>query len=147
MKIIHADISHLGTLVPLFDAYRQFYKQPSDLAAARAYLQARLQNHEAQVYLATRDATVLGFALCYRTFSSVAMKPLVVLNDLFTIPEARGTGVATALLEVCRVYALESGAGILRLRTAQDNVTAQRVYEKFGFIRDLIYYTYNLKLT
>ena len=147
MNIIHADISHVEQLAPLFDAYRQFYKQPSDLAAARAYLQARLENHQAQVYLATRGGTILGFALCYSTFSSVAIKPLVVLNDLFTIPEARGKGVGTALLEVCKLYALESGAAILRLRTAQDNFVAQRVYEKFGFIRDLIYETYDLKLT
>jgi GNAT superfamily N-acetyltransferase len=138
-----ATAADLDVLVPLFDAYRQFYKQPSDVAAARAYLQARLENGEATVFL---ESGGLGFALCYSTFSSVALKPLVILNDLYTIPEARGQGIGTALLERCREFARASGAGVLRLRTAQDNHTAQRVYEKFGFVRDGVYLTYDFKL-
>jgi ribosomal protein S18 acetylase RimI-like enzyme len=136
-----ATVADLDLLVPLFDAYRQFYKQPSDLSAARAYLQARLERHEATVFL---DSQGLGFALCYSTFSSVALKPLVILNDLYTVPQARGRGVGTALLRQCRVFAADSGAAILRLRTAHDNHTAQRVYERFGFTKDGVYWTYDL---
>ncbi len=147
MKIIKADSSYLEQIVPLFDAYRQFYQQPSDTVAAKAYLQARLENQEATVFLALGESdTVLGFALCYSTFSSVALKPLVILNDLFTTPEARGQGVGTALLATCQDFAKAAGCAILRLRTAQDNVVAQSVYEKFGFTRDKIYFTYDLKL-
>jgi GNAT superfamily N-acetyltransferase len=138
-----ATTADLDVLAPLFDAYRQFYKQPSDVAAARAYLQTRLERGEAMVFL---ESNGLGFALCYSTFSSVVLKPLVILNDLYTIPEARGQGVGTALLERCREFAQTSGAGVLRLRTAHDNHTAQRVYEKFGFVRDAIYLTYDFKL-
>jgi ribosomal protein S18 acetylase RimI-like enzyme len=136
-----ATTADLDLLAPLFDAYRQFYKQ--DLAAARAYLQARLERGEADVFLETNG---LGFALCYCTFSSVVQKPLVILNDLYTTPEARGQGIGTALLEHCQVFAQGTGAGVLRLRTAHDNTTAQRLYEKFGFVKDQVYWTYDLKL-
>jgi GNAT superfamily N-acetyltransferase len=138
-----ATTADLDVLVPLFDAYRQFYKQPSDVLAARTYLQTRLKNGEATVFL---EADGLGFALCYSTFSSVMLKPLVMLHDLYTVPEARGQGIGTALLERCREFAQASGAGVLRLRTARDNHTAQRVYEKFGFVRDEVYLTYDFKL-
>ncbi|RZV60292.1 MAG: GNAT family N-acetyltransferase, partial [Flavobacteriaceae bacterium] len=35
MTVIEAHIEHLDLLAPLFDAYRVFYEQPSDLKAAR----------------------------------------------------------------------------------------------------------------
>ena len=147
---VHAgELKHLPELVPLFDAYRQFYKQASDLEGARAYLLDRLSHGEATVFLAyLNDAAgprAVGFTLLYDTFTSVAMKPLCILNDLYTIPEARGLGAGTALIARAREHALAKGAFRLRLRTAQDNLTAQSVYEKLGFKRDEIYFTYDLE--
>jgi GNAT superfamily N-acetyltransferase len=145
-RIVQATLEHIDLLTPLFDAYRVFYKRPSDLEAARSYLQARLERDEATVFLALEGERPLGFALCYSTFSSVALKPLVILNDLYTVPEARGQGTATALIERCAAFARAEGALVLRLRTATDNETAQRVYERVGFKRDAVYYTYDLAL-
>lgn len=142
---VHAgELKHLPELVPLFDAYRQFYKQASDLEGARAYLLDRLSHGEATVFIAYEGARAVGFTLLYDTFTSVAMKPLCILNDLYTIPEARGKGAATALIARAREHALAKGAFRLRLRTAHDNLTAQSVYEKLGFKRDEIYFTYDL---
>ncbi len=146
MNIIKADLSHLEQIVPLFDAYRVFYKKESDIPAARDYIKTRLENQEATIFLAFEDQNPLGLAICYSTFSSVALKPLVILNDLFTTPEARGKGVGTALLAQSQEFAREQGCAVLRLRTAIDNLTAQSVYENFGFARDNVYYTYDLKL-
>jgi ribosomal protein S18 acetylase RimI-like enzyme len=142
------ELKHLPELVPLFDAYRQFYKQPSDLEGARAYLLERLSHGEATVFIAYLNESAgpraVGFMLLYDTFTSVAMKPLCILNDLYTIPEARGQGAGTALIARAREYALKKGSFRLRLRTAQDNLTAQSVYKKLGFKRDEIYFTYDL---
>ncbi len=137
-----ANLTDLEHIVPLFDAYRQFYKQAPDLNGARAYLKARLENHETTIFI---DHTNTAFALLYDTFSSVPMQRLTILNDLYTKPEARGQGLATALINASREHALEMQSVFLRLRTAQDNVTAQSVYEGIGFIKDEIYLTYNLK--
>jgi GNAT superfamily N-acetyltransferase len=138
------ELKHLPELVPLFDAYRQFYKQSSDLEGARAYLLERLSHGEATVFIAYDGTRAVGFTLLYDTFTSVAMKPLCILNDLYTIPEARGKGAGTALIARAREHALAKGAFRLRLRTAHDNLTAQSVYEKLGFKRDEIYFTYDL---
>ena len=146
-RVVRGSLSDLEVLLPMFDAYRMFYKRDSDLDGARAYLQARLERGEATVFLALEDSgAALGFALCYSTFSSVAMKPLVILNDLFTTPEARGRGVGTALIDACASFARLEGVLVLRLRTANDNETAQRVYDKAGFKRDEVYCTYDLSL-
>ena len=146
-RVVRAGIGDLEILVAMFDAYRMFYKRDSDLDGSRAYLTARLERGEAMVFLALEDSgAALGFALCYSTFSSVAMKPLVMLNDLFTLPLARGQGVGSALVEACANFARLEGALTLRLRTATNNETAQRVYDRAGFKRDAVYYTYDLNL-
>ena len=145
-RVVQGSLSDLETIVPMFDAYRMFYKCDSDLDGARAYLQARLERGEATVFLALEQdsGAALGFALCYSTFSSVVMKPLVILNDLFTTPEARGQGIGSALIAACANFARLEGALVLRLRTATNNETAQRVYDKAGFKRDAQFYTYDL---
>ncbi|NJK44145.1 MAG: GNAT family N-acetyltransferase [Pleurocapsa sp. SU_196_0] len=146
MTIVQAAPADLETLAGLFDAYRVFYERVSDPDAARNYLHDRLTRDEATVFLALQENEALGFALCYCTFSSVALKPLVILNDLYTTPEARGRGVATALIARCADFARSHGAEILRLRTARDNRSAQAVYERVGFVRDEVFFTYDLKL-
>ena len=42
VTVTHAQPSDLDALAVLFDAYRQFYGQPSDVAAAREWLRSRL---------------------------------------------------------------------------------------------------------
>ena len=51
--LARADLDHLDALAELFDRYRRFYRQPSDVAAARAFLQARLDADESVIFVAT----------------------------------------------------------------------------------------------
>ena len=146
VQTLQATLEHLDDIVPLFDAYRVFYKQPSDLEAAREYLQTRLERDECTIFLAYDDARAVGFTLLYATFTSVALKPLVILNDLYVIPEARGSRIGERLIERGAAYARLVGAAFLRLRTANDNFAGQKLYERAGFVRDEVFLTYNLKL-
>ena len=73
---VHAgELKDLAELVPLFDAYRQFYKQASDLEGARAYLLDRLSHGEATVFIAYSNdpagPRAVGFTLLYDTFTSL----------------------------------------------------------------------------
>jgi hypothetical protein len=66
----------------LFDAYRQFYHKPSDLA--RQFLHARLQNNQSIVLLALQsDNSAVGFTQLFPSFSSASAAPILILNDLF----------------------------------------------------------------
>ncbi len=146
VQTLQATLEHLDDLVPLFDAYRVFYKQSSDTQAARDYLQARLERDECTVFLAYDEARAVGFTLLYNTFTSVILKPLVILNDLYVIPEARGSRIGERLIERGAAHAKLVGAAFLRLRTAHNNASGQKLYERVGFVRDEVYLTYNLKL-
>jgi GNAT superfamily N-acetyltransferase len=148
MQIKRATISDLDGAAPLFDAYRQFYGQRSDLAAARAFLDERLRRDESVIFLAVADGQpsgeALGFTQLYPSFSSVSLKRLWVLNDLFVDPNVRRGGVGRRLLERAREWAIETGAKGLVLTTAVDNSTARALYESCGWQRDDAFQHYYL---
>jgi ribosomal protein S18 acetylase RimI-like enzyme len=147
MSITEATIEDLDDLVPLFDAYRQFYKQPSDLAAARAFLLERFEHQQSVIFIARDDSGApVGFTQLYPSFSSTSLRRIYVLNDLYVRPELRGQHVGVALLEAAAVYGRKTGAARLTLRTATDNLRAQGVYEGAGWRRDDAFLTYDLPL-
>src|SRR5687767_8033982 len=92
MKIVPATADHLPVLAPLFDAYRQFYYQPPDLPAALGFLQQRLSNRDSAIFLALDGEAGAGFVQLYPSFSSVSLRRLWILNDLFVAPAFRQQG-------------------------------------------------------
>src|SRR5436190_24045580 len=111
IEIRQATIEDLEQLVPLFDAYRQFYGQPSDSALARAFLLERFKHQESIIFLAhEHTAPGLGFTQLFPSFSSVGAKRIYILNDLFVVPAARGLGVAGQLLERAAQFGRAMGA-------------------------------------
>ena len=136
MQINRATIADLDDAAPLFDAYRQFYRQRSDVAAARAFLDERLRRDESVIFLAVEDSKALGFTQLYPSFSSVSLKRLWILNDLFVVADVRRGGVGRRLLDRAREWAIETGAKGLVLATAVDNSRARALYESCGWRRD-----------
>lgn len=146
MEIRRASIDDLPHLVPLYDGYRQFYRQPSDPLLAERFLRDRLTRGDSVIFLAEDDSRPLGFTQLYPIFSSISAGPAWVLNDLFVAPGARKSGIGRALLERARTHGLETGARWLSLSTERTNVTAQRLYESLGWLRENEYYHYELPL-
>jgi ribosomal protein S18 acetylase RimI-like enzyme len=131
----------------LLDLYRQFYGQPADHAAAKAFLRARLERDESVVFVARDNAgRAIGFAQLYPLFCSVALKRQWLLYDLYVLPEARRTGAARALLERCRELGIQTGSHALFLETAHNNTAAQHLYETAGWHREAQFVKYNLWL-
>lgn len=142
-----ADASHLDTIAGLFDAYRGFYGQPSNLAQSRAFISERIARDESVIFFAQEpEGEALGFVQLFPTFSSIDAHRTWLLGDLFTAPAARGRGVGTLLMNTARAFAVLSGAKGMTLETATDNATAQRLYESLGYVRDTGYFTYCLDL-
>lgn len=147
IEIRRAGIHDIDALVPLFDAYRQFYGRATDAAGAREFLTARLRLGESMILLA-RDGhgSARGFTQLYPLFSSVRMVRTWLLNDLFVAAGARRQGVAKALLDAAASHARSQGAASLALSTALDNVPAQTLYESLGWQRDRQFCSYDLTL-
>jgi ribosomal protein S18 acetylase RimI-like enzyme len=141
-----ARIEDLDGLSDLFDQYRQFYGQPSDLTLARTFLEQRMHRSECVVFVAPAESPILAFAQLYPTFCSVSAAPLLILYDLFVAPAARGRGLARALLQAAHTFGEGSGAARLELATARTNLPAQRLYESTGWRRDEMFHHYVLPL-
>lgn len=138
--------SELDLVAPLFDAYRRFYGRPSDPARARAFLAERMARGESTVLLARRGEQGVGFVQLYPSFSSVAAAPILILNDLFVVPEARRSGVATLLLRAAAEHGRSVGAARLTLSTGVDNSGAQALYRAAGWKADTAFMEFTLAL-
>ncbi|WP_018626656.1 GNAT family N-acetyltransferase [Niabella aurantiaca] len=124
-------------VIHLFDQYRVFYRQASDISRARQFIEARLHNNESVIFVAFADITgkkqPVGFTQLYPTYSSVRTTKNWILNDLFVQEAFRKNGVGEALIRKAMQFATAAGARFLQLETATDNFTAQKLYERIGF--------------
>jgi GNAT superfamily N-acetyltransferase len=68
------------------------------------------------------------------------------LQDLFTVPEARGQGVATALIEAVFARARADGVSRVHWLTHESNTAAQSLYDKIAVRSGFIQYRKVLSL-
>lgn len=146
IKIRLATIKDLDSIVPLFNAYRQFYKQKSDLKLAKKFISERLKNKESIIFLAFLNKQPVGFVQLYPSFSSLAAQRTLILNDLFVIDEARKLGAGNALMNAAKKYAIKIKAKRLGLSTAKNNIKAKSLYESLGYRIEQSYDSYSLEL-
>jgi ribosomal protein S18 acetylase RimI-like enzyme len=132
MNIIQADLASLEQIIPLFNAYRVFYEQTSDLEGARLFIHDRLENQESVIFLAIEGEMAVGFTQLYPAFSSVGMKKGYILNDLYVDVTYRKKGIGRALIEEVFQFCKERNARFVQLETAPDNVQAKALYENLG---------------
>ncbi len=142
-----ATLADQDTVAALFDAYRQFYQQPSDIALNTRFIHDRLARRDSVILLAeSSEGQALGFCQLYPTFCSVEALPIQVLSDLFVAPTGRRRGAGRALLQAAERHASRNGIARLDLTTAKTNRAAQALYESLGWVRDDIFFTYNRRV-
>ena len=123
----------LPDLMPMLRGYCDFYRvAPSD-ERLMALATALIENPAEGMQLIARSGrTPLGFATIYWTWQTLHAGRVGVLNDLYVVSAARGSGTGRALIERCRALCRERGAEKLVWETAPDNATAQRLYDGIG---------------
>jgi GNAT superfamily N-acetyltransferase len=145
--IERATIDDLPKLLPLVAAYRRFYRQESDPGAERDFVARRLADGSSIAFVAFAEGRrAIGFVQMFPTYSTVRLGPALILEDLFVEPSARGAGAGALLLERAITHAREIGATGMFLETAIDNASAQRLYERAGWLRENRFYKYNAPL-
>ena len=133
MEITLAHLDDLADVAALFDAYRVFYEQPTDLEAATHFIRERMTQAQSTILLARRDGAPAGFTQLYPSYTSVGLARIWILNDLFVARDHRRHGVARALMDAAAEHARRAGAVRLVLETARDNTPAQHLYESLGY--------------
>jgi GNAT superfamily N-acetyltransferase len=140
----------LAELLPIMRGYCDFYEvAPSDQDLLEQARELIASPELDGVQLLARDdaGRAVGFATVLWTWSTLSAARIGVMNDLFVLEDARGTGVAEALIEACAVRCRERGAVSLEWQTAHDNHRAQAVYDRVGARRDERWLDYALDVS
>ncbi|MFZ4649839.1 MAG: GNAT family N-acetyltransferase [Rubrivivax sp.] len=138
IEILALTQAHRPAWQPLAEGYKAFYKTPTTPAEydrAWARLMAARDVHGLGANLDGRLVGIVHFLHHGSTWADT----VCYLQDLYTAPEARGRGVARALIGAVAGQAREAGAARLYWLTQEDNAVARALYEQVarynGFIR------------
>jgi len=150
MRTIRIDKTQGHLVFDLFDKYRVFYKQQSDIATAKKFIQERLDNNESVIFVSLDSDKPIGFTQLYPKYSSARVIKNWILNDLYVDKEYRKKGIGENLIKTAMDFARQNGAKFVELSTAVDNYTAQSLYEQVGFKKlepETDFFTYRISLT
>lgn len=128
----------------LFAGYHAFYGRPNwpqqnyDEAWSRFEQDDRI--HARGAWIEGRLVGIVHFLVHASTTSA----DVCYLEDLFTVPEARGKGVGRALIAEVERWAREHGCASLYWHTQASNETARRLYDQVAENRGFIQYQIQL---
>jgi ribosomal protein S18 acetylase RimI-like enzyme len=104
---------------------------------ATAFICDRVTQSSGRYFVARNDnSSAIGFMHLLPSTNTLAMRPIWFLEDRCVDVSARGQGIATALLGSAEEFARSTGAERLTLATAHDNLAAQHIYKKMGYVRE-----------
>lgn len=139
-KAAHSDYLAVNTLEELeFDLHMQarpdYFKSPENSYTEEEFQE--LLAHPCPIcWLAVENETVVG--LCFGKIEKTPENPVcqsrlvAFIQDIVTLPEYRGRGIATALMDKTRDQAINEGAVSMELCVWGFNADAVRLYEKMG---------------
>jgi GNAT superfamily N-acetyltransferase len=146
IEIRAARADEIEEMLPLILSYCEFYEVEPDEDGIRRMFDTLIGDpNQGAVFIARDDDRAVGFATLDWKWSSLKGARIGYLEDLFVHPEARGKGIADALIGICADRCRELGMPAMEWLTAPDNLRAQQVYNRTGADSDT-YVEYDLEL-
>lgn len=120
-------------LLPLMRAYCDFYESsPPDEGLIEMARTLIADPEQGGVFIAREGDRAVGYATLGWKWSMLRGARMGYLEDLFVADEARGRGIADALIEICAEGCRARRMPALGWLTAPDNHRAQAVYDRVG---------------
>lgn len=141
-----ATIEDLPRIVPIFDSYREYFKQPKNPLKVKSFLFEKFEHLESVIFIAEQDSEVIGFAQLYPIFSSLSLQRVWLLNDFYITEEYRFRGVGRQLFAKVKEFTLLTKSKGIELSVEHTNEKAWRFWEKQGFKIDDEFRYYFFKL-
>ena len=134
MRIRDAAPDDVPLILALIRELAAYEKLAHEVVATEAGLRETLFGPapRAEVLIAERDGSPVGFALFFHNYSTFLGQPGIYLEDLFVRPEARHLGVGRALLARLARLAVDRGCDRLEWAVLDWNVDAIGFYRKLG---------------
>ena len=136
VKVRSAVEGDLPLILRFIQGLAEYEKLHDECVATEERLRATLfeEHPAAEVLIATVDEVPSGFALFFHNYSTFLAQRGIFLEDLFVIPEARGSGVGYALLASLARIAIERDCGRLEWNVLDWNDPAISFYERIGAV-------------
>tara|TARA_B110000305_G_scaffold223168_1_gene267489 strand:- start:193 stop:684 length:492 start_codon:yes stop_codon:yes gene_type:complete len=128
-----SDIPSLATLLGmLFDQEAEF---AADVELQTQGLEMIISNPSVgELLIGQRtDGSVVGMVSLLYTVSTALGGRVALLEDMVVVPEERGHGCGSLLVEAAKELALERKCKRITLLTDFDDLAAERFYQKHGF--------------
>jgi GNAT superfamily N-acetyltransferase len=124
----------IGLIAQFIRALAEYEKLLHEVRFDEAVLAEKLFGARpyAEVLIGEIDGTAQGFALFFHNFSTFEGKPGIYLEDLFVTPEARGSGLGTALLAELARLAVERDCARLDWSVLDWNEPSIGFYKALG---------------
>ncbi len=136
----------IDELMPLMRAYCEFYDSSPPEEEVTEMLRTLITDpSQGAVFIAREGDRAVGVATLDWKWSSLKGARIGFLEDLFVDPDARGGGIADALIEICADRCRELGMPAMQWATAPDNFRAQKVYNRTGAVPETLI-EYDLRL-
>ena len=141
--------SDFDAWLPLWDGYNAFYDRQGATALPIAVTQAtwqRFLDPAEPVFglVAEFQGQLLGLCHYLLHRSTTRIELICYLQDLFTVPHARGQGVGRALIEAVYDLAKAHGARRVYWQTQESNSAARQLYERVATHHGFMIYAHDL---
>ncbi len=135
IKIRKVEKKDFSQLLPLMFSYIvDFYEcpRPEEKTLLHFLNEINSDSTKGLQFVAEKDHEIIGFATLFFTYNTLEVKKIAVLHDLFVIPQYRKEKVGQTLFETCLTFIRENDFAFMVWETAQDNIIAQKLYDKMG---------------
>lgn len=133
----------------LWDGYNAFYGRHGATALPEEITRTTWSrffdpSEPVHALVAEQDGKIVGLThfLFHRSTTAIGLN--CYLQDLFTVPDARGTGVGRALIEAVYERAKAAGSPRVYWQTHETNATARKLYDKVAEYSGFLVYRHLL---
>lgn len=114
----------------VYTGYGEFYETPlNDEKAVLVWSWIIDDANEVECLVAADGDEIVGLAHFRQFARPLAGSRGLYIDDLFVVPERRGRGIATSLIDAVAAIGRRRGASVVRWITAKDNETARSLYK------------------
>ncbi|QNT76639.1 GNAT family N-acetyltransferase [Dehalogenimonas etheniformans] len=134
ISVRRAGVEDTAIVIDLLVALAEYEKLTPPDAAGRERLSAELVSATPrfEAYIAELGGNAIGCAVVFETYGTFRAKPKLYIEDLFVLPEFRGSGAGKALFQAMIELARNRGCGAMEWTALDWNTPAHDFYYRMG---------------
>ena len=139
--IRHIEIQDKASWQELYIAYLRFYEsEPVESSTELLWNRLTKDERAVQGLVAVSNGEVVGIAHFHYQISTWSDASHCYLEDLYVAEDARGKGVASALIAAVEDLAIQNKCSELFWITKESNTVARKLYERVATLSDFVRY-------